>query len=181
MDCSSDTFNKAKRNAKDPRSFPLSLMKPKMADRKSSSTSSDPQTSGKTDILRQRPVQRAKLGRFSSDALADPLSAIEQIKTEESIQEWLARISESVGPEDGERSAWGGRKERQETAKSNKLLRTTEIANVLNKGLQVRTITPTLVTSGTLLIDIKTRGHCTVSYLFSDQIAVVKRRELFIN
>lgn len=133
MDCSSDTFNKAKRNAKGPRSFPISLMKPKMASERKSSSDQHQQTSNKTDILRQR----AKLGRFSSDELANPLSAIEQIKTEESIQEWLARISESVGPEDGERSAWGAKKERQQTAKSNKLLRT-ETANVLNKGLQVR-------------------------------------------
>lgn len=141
VDCSrngiqSDTFNnKAKRNAKDPRSFPLSLMKPKMTESKK--TSDSQQQNSKTDILRQRPVQRARLGRFSSDHLANPLSAIEQIKTEESIQEWLARISESAGAEDGERSAWGSKKERQQASKSNKLLRT-EATNVLHKGLQVR-------------------------------------------
>ncbi|KAG8187669.1 hypothetical protein JTE90_005521 [Oedothorax gibbosus] len=108
---------KTKRNSKD-RSFPLSLMKPisKMAEKRSF----------------EPPRQPPPPNRLSSD----PLSAIEQIKTEESIQEWLAMISESNSqraPDDHEenRTAWGTRKVEQERQREE-----SPGSHALHKGLQ---------------------------------------------
>ncbi|GIY19668.1 uncharacterized protein CDAR_274481 [Caerostris darwini] len=157
----SDT--KVKRNAKD-RSFPLSLMKPtaKMGEKKSDI--SQQQHAFKSDLTRQRPVQKASCSKFApapnrgkmddlhrksaSDILGavnNPLSTIEQIKTEESIQEWLARISDSsngICDEDSEengkptssRSAWDISDLKEKETLKNKLRN--ETAQVINKGLQ---------------------------------------------
>lgn len=115
---------KAKKNIKD-RSFPLSLMRPiaKISDKKPDTFSQHFNHISKNDLSRQRPVQRNAREKFqnpsinkqvdsskglSNDVLGlnnNPLSEIAQIKTEESIQEWLARIGESANgawPDDSE-------------------------------------------------------------------------------
>ncbi|XP_054725071.1 uncharacterized protein LOC129235328 isoform X2 [Uloborus diversus] len=110
---------KPKRSMKD-RTFPLSLMKPiaKAGDKTAAALQqSFPQ---KNDLSRQGPVQKYSRERFQnatiskefskskkhtydSSNIKDPLSDIAKIKTEESIQEWLARIGEpnhSLWPEE---------------------------------------------------------------------------------
>ncbi|GBN20089.1 hypothetical protein AVEN_178004-1 [Araneus ventricosus] len=156
---------KSKRHAKD-RSFPLSLMKPiaKMGEKKLDIPSQQTSHSFKSDLTRQRPVQKTSCSKFapapsrskgdethrksSSDILGDvknPLSTIAQIKTEESIQEWLARISDSsngICEEDAHenskpsanRSAWDIHDSKEKETLKNKLRN--ETAQVINKGLQ---------------------------------------------
>lgn len=105
-------------------SFPLSLMRPivKISDKKTETLSQNFNHAFKNDPLRQRPAQRIarqkfhnsnnnkdldKSKRLSNDILGlnNPLSDIVQVKTEESVQEWLARIAESNNsswPDDSE-------------------------------------------------------------------------------
>ncbi|XP_035220851.1 uncharacterized protein LOC118193810 [Stegodyphus dumicola] len=122
-----NTMAKPKRNIKD-RSFPLSLMRPitKISDKKSEILPQPLFSHGnKNDLSRQHIVQRTARDKFQNmrtnkDKLDDkskkltndvldmnnPLSEISQIKTEESIQEWLARIGESANntwPDDKEK------------------------------------------------------------------------------
>lgn len=120
-------MSKAKKNTKD-RSFPLSLMRPiaKISDMKPETLTHHLNQVFKNDLLRQRPVQRnvkenypisrtkkeaENLKKLSSDILglnSNPLSDIAQIKTEESVQEWLARIGESANntwPDESEERA----------------------------------------------------------------------------
>lgn len=120
-------MSKAKKNTKD-RPFPLSLMRPiaKISDIKPETLTHHLNQVFKNDLLRQRPVQRnvkenypisrtkkeaENLKKLSSDILglnSNPLSDIAQIKTEESVQEWLARIGESANntwPDESEERA----------------------------------------------------------------------------
>lgn len=127
---------RTKKNFKD-KSFPLSLMRPitKITDRKPETIFQHSNHASKNDLSRQRPVQRHAREKYQNSTinrdtdkskklshdilgLSDPLSDITQIKSEESVQEWLARISESTNnawPDDSEekeakevpqRSAW---------------------------------------------------------------------------
>ncbi|GIY96262.1 uncharacterized protein CEXT_279901 [Caerostris extrusa] len=160
----SDT--KVKRNAKD-RSFPLSLMKPiaKMGEKKVRHLptaahwpcfqirSHKTKTCSKASCSKFAPApSRGKMDdlhrKSASDILGavnNPLSTIAQIKTEESIQEWLARISDSsngICDEDSEengkptssRSAWDISDLKEKETLKNKLRN--ETAQVINKGLQ---------------------------------------------
>ncbi|GFT77443.1 uncharacterized protein NPIL_427461 [Nephila pilipes] len=156
---------KPKRNVKD-RSFPLSLMKPiaKMGEKKLDISSQQSQSYAfKSDLTRQRPVQKTACSKFtpaptrskteeqqrksSNDILGvnNPLSTIAQIKTEESIQEWLARISDSsngICEEDvdendktsNNRPTWDTNESKDKETLKNKLRN--ETAQVINKGLQ---------------------------------------------
>ncbi|XP_015929194.2 uncharacterized protein [Parasteatoda tepidariorum] len=86
------------------KAYPISVVKPiaKMGDKRADHACH----TLKADLSRQKPIDRSLKNRFQTQAptedqserlkkAIDPLSEISQIKTEESIQEWLARINVS--------------------------------------------------------------------------------------